>query len=69
MAAVAVRLLRALVATWYTRWPELPAPELDALLESLGDPPSYRTPSVRNGHSRHYLPDLDHKKASLAAPT
>lgn len=56
------RLLRALVSTWYTRWPELPAPELDALLDSLGDPPSFRTPSVRPGHSRHYLPDLDHKK-------
>lgn len=56
------RLLRALVATWYTRWPELPAPELDALLDSLGDPPSYWTPNVRPGHSRHYLPDLGHKK-------
>jgi CRISPR-associated protein Csb2 len=56
------RLLRALVATWYTRWPDLAAPELDALLDSLGDPPSYRTPDARPGHSRHYLPDLDHKK-------
>ena len=56
------RLLRALVATWYTRWPDLPAPELDALLDSLGDPPSYRTPAARPGHTRHYLPDLDHKK-------
>lgn len=56
------RLLRALAATWYARWPDLPAPELDALLDSLGDPPSYRTPDARPGHSRHYLPDLDHKK-------
>ena len=56
------RLLRALVATWYTRWPDLPAPELDELLDSLGDPPSYRTPPVRPGHSRHYLPDLGHMK-------
>jgi CRISPR-associated protein Csb2 len=56
------RLLRALVATWYTRWPDLPAPVLDALLEALGDPPSYRTPPARPGHTRHYLPDLDHKK-------
>ena len=56
------RLLRALVATWYTRWPELPAPDLDALLDSLGDLPSYRTPPTRPGHTRHYLPDLDHKK-------
>src|ERR1700683_4730463 len=56
------RVLRALVATWYTRWPDLPAVTLDALLESLGDPPSYLTPPFRSGHTRHYLPDLDHKK-------
>ena len=34
----------ALVATWHTRWPDLPAPVLDGLLDALGDPPSYRTP-------------------------
>lgn len=56
------RLLRGLVATWYTRWPDLPAPVLDGLLEALGEPPSYRTPPVSSGHTRHYLPDLDHKK-------
>ncbi len=56
------RLLRALVATWYTRWPDLPAAELDALLDALGDPPSYRTPPSASAHSRHYLPDLDHSK-------
>lgn len=56
------RLLRALVATWYTRWPGLPAPALDALLDALGDPPSYWTPPARPGHSRHYLPDLEHRK-------
>jgi CRISPR-associated protein Csb2 len=56
------RLLRALVATWYTRWPDLPAQVMDALLDALGDPPSYLTPATRPGHSRHYLPDLGHKK-------
>jgi CRISPR-associated protein Csb2 len=56
------RLLRALVATWYTRWSDLPATVLDGLLDALGDPPSYLTPRVRPGHSRHYLPDLDHRK-------
>jgi CRISPR-associated protein Csb2 len=61
------RLLRALVATWYTRWPDLPAPSLDALLDALGDPPSYRTPPVRPGHTRHYLPDLNHKKGETGA--
>lgn len=56
------RLLRALVATWYTRWPELPAPELDRLLDALGGPPSYRVPDVVPGHTRHYLPDAEHRK-------
>ncbi|HET9898149.1 MAG TPA: type I-U CRISPR-associated protein Csb2 [Streptosporangiaceae bacterium] len=56
------RLLRALVATWYTRWPDLPARELDELLDPLGEPPSFMTPRVRPGHSRHYLPGLGHKK-------
>lgn len=55
------RLLRTLVSTWYTRWPDLPAPTLDALLDALGGTPSYRTPSVRPGHTRHYLPNLDHR--------
>ena len=32
------RLLRALVATWHTRWPDLPAPVLDGLLDALGRP-------------------------------
>ncbi len=56
------RLLRALVATWHTRWPDLPAPVLDGLLDSLADPPSYYTPATLPGHTRHYLPGLDHQK-------
>jgi len=56
------RLMRALVATWHTRWPDLPAPVLDGLLDSLADPPSYRTPRATAGHSRHYLPDLEHRR-------
>ena len=56
------RLLRALVATWHTRWPDLPAAVLDELLDALADPPSYRTPARLPGHTRHYLPDLDHQK-------
>lgn len=57
------RILRALVATWHTRWPELPADEFDALLSALAEPPSYKTPRADTGHIRHYLPDLDHRRA------
>ena len=56
------RLLRALVATRHTRWPDLPAAVLEGLLEDLGEPPAYRTPPVLPGHTRHYLPDLNHRK-------
>ncbi len=56
------RMLRALVATRHTRWPDLPAPALEGLLDSLADPPSYRTPRTLPGHTRHYLPDLEHRK-------
>ena len=56
------RVLRAFVATWHTRWPELPAGEMDALLAALASPPSYLTPPAVPGHSRHYLPDKDHRK-------
>jgi CRISPR-associated protein Csb2 len=56
------RLLRALVATWHTRWPDLPTAVLEGLLDDLGEPPSYRTPEALPGHTRHYLPDLNHRK-------
>ena len=56
------RILRALVATWHTRWPDLPAAALEGLLDALADPPCYRTPNTVAGHTRHYLPDLEHRK-------
>ena len=55
------RLLRTLVATWHTRWPDLLAGELDRILDALGEPPAYRTPATSPGHTRHYLPDLAHR--------
>jgi CRISPR-associated protein Csb2 len=61
------RILRALLATWHTRWPDLPAATVDGLIGALGEPPSYRTPPTRPGHTRHYLPDVDHKKGSAEA--
>jgi CRISPR-associated protein Csb2 len=56
------RLLRALIATWHTRWPDLPVPVLESLLDALAGPPAYRVPGVTTGHTRHYLPDLEHRR-------
>ncbi|MEV6928452.1 type I-U CRISPR-associated protein Csb2 [Dactylosporangium sp. NPDC051485] len=61
------RILRALVATWYTRWPDLPAPTLDAVLSALGNPPVYWTPPANPGHTRHYLPDTDHTRSTTGS--
>jgi CRISPR-associated protein Csb2 len=55
------RLLRALVSTWHTRWPELPAADVEALLGALASPPSYWVAPSRPGHTRHYLPDASHR--------
>jgi CRISPR-associated protein Csb2 len=57
------RILRALVATWYIRWPDLPPAEIDGIVAALADPPSYRAPATKAGHTRHYLPGLDHRTA------
>lgn len=56
------RLLRALTATWYSRWPDLPAGTFDRLLSALSEAPSYLTPPARPAHTRHYLPEASHRK-------
>ncbi|HLJ98562.1 MAG TPA: type I-U CRISPR-associated protein Csb2 [Streptosporangiaceae bacterium] len=61
------RILRALVATWHTRWPDLPAVVMDGILDALADPPSYWTPPTTAGHTRHYLPDLEHRKGETGS--
>lgn len=57
------RILRALIATRYARWPELPDETLDRVLAQLGNPSAYRTPATRPGTTRHYLPDGKHRKS------
>ncbi len=56
------RLLRALIATWHTRWPDLPPAVIDAVLERLENAPSYSAPPTWPAHTRHYMPDLGHRK-------
>jgi CRISPR-associated protein Csb2 len=57
-------VLRALVATWHTRWPDVPAEILDHILATLGTPDAYRTPPARPGTTRHYMPDLRHNRGA-----
>lgn len=57
------RILRGLIATWYTRWPDLPAEDIDRVLGALGTPDAYMTPPALPGSTRHYMPDARHSKS------
>jgi len=50
------RLLRALVATWKIKAPELDGQQVATVLEQLASPPSMHLPPATTGHSRHYMP-------------
>lgn len=50
------RLLRALIATWKLRTPELDTQRVVELLRILAELPEFWLPRVTIGHSRHYMP-------------
>lgn len=60
------RILRALLSTWHTRCPDIPAEVIDHLVGVLTEsPPSYLLPETRAGHTRHYLPGAGHLSSEL----
>lgn len=61
------RILRALLATRHTRWPDLDAGVTERLLRALGTPSAYRTPAIHAGSSRHYMPLVGHRTDSSGA--
>ena len=61
------RILRALLATRHTRWPELPSGDIARLLAALGTPAAYYTPPIRAGTTRHYMPLPPHRTDSTGA--
>src|SRR5438067_723703 len=50
------RLLRALVATWRRRCPDLSEAAVRRVLEQLLPPPQFYLPPARVAHTRHYMP-------------
>ncbi len=60
------RLLRALVSTWHLRADgQVTDAQLDAVLRALSAAPSYRTPPVGEGHTRHYMPITEQDKHGM----
>jgi len=54
------RLLRALVATWKQRAPELEESAVVELFGALAVAPRYAVSLARGGHTRHYMPAGNH---------
>ncbi len=56
------RIVRALLATWFERRPDLDEEQVTDALNHLCAPPRYLLPPMGVGHSRHHMPDREHPK-------
>ncbi|MDZ4849099.1 MAG: type I-U CRISPR-associated protein Csb2 [Pirellulaceae bacterium] len=59
------RLLRALVATWHHKFPEVSETEIRELVERLAPPPRFCLPPASQGHTRHYMPLVNGDKTKV----
>ncbi|WP_028708764.1 type I-G CRISPR-associated protein Csb2 [Propionicicella superfundia] len=50
------RIVRALIAVAYTRYPNVPMSQVLEAVKPLAQPPTYFVPPFRRGHTRHYMP-------------
>jgi CRISPR-associated protein Csb2 len=55
------RLARALLSVWHTRRPQLDSSLVEGLVRVFGSPAEYQVPLSSTGHTRHYMPLLEHK--------
>ena len=51
------RLLRALIAVWHHKFPDVPQSDMEQLVTALSPPPRFALPPASQGHTRHYMPD------------
>ncbi len=61
------RILRALYAVWQQRRPALPEDDVHGLLTQLAAPPVYLLPPYTIGHTRHYVPDSQHRSGKISS--
>ena len=56
------RILRALLAVWHHKFPDVPEDQVRRLMQKLSAIPAYRLPVYSSGHTRHFMPAAnDHK--------
>ena len=63
------RIARALLSVWHTRFPDLERETIERIVAAMVSPPVFLLPATRHGHTRHYLPDLDHRSGATGATT
>ncbi len=59
------RVLRALIATWYYKFPEVSETQMRELIDALSSAPSYKLPDSHDGHTRHYMPAAGDAKTKI----
>jgi len=59
------RLLRALLAVWYQKCPDVSEEEMRRLIGALGSPPSFYLPPASQGHTRHYMPAANDTRTKI----
>lgn len=63
------RILRALVASWKTRCPSLPAEDVGAALGQLAGAPTIHVPAMKSAHLRHYMPQIADRSVGKRSTT
>lgn len=59
------RVLRALIATWHYKFPDVAELQMRNLVEKLSVAPVYRLPACNDGHTRHYMPATNDTKTKI----
>ena len=59
------RILRALLAVWHHKFPEVPEEHVQDLLQKLSVAPAYKLPKSAAGHTRHYMPTANDAKTKV----
>ncbi|HND55477.1 MAG TPA: type I-U CRISPR-associated protein Csb2, partial [Pirellulaceae bacterium] len=59
------RIMRALVAAWHDKLPDVPRSEMAELVERLSEPPVFQLPNAVPAHLRHYMKLGDGKPTKI----
>jgi len=64
------RIVRAILATWHTRCPEIAPDRIERIVRALcAEAPLYRLPGFQPSQTRHYLPGVEHMSGERGGTT